>query len=866
MKRKLYKPPRLAKFILKQLIQFQEYSIVGDMEEVFESIQLNKNIFFAYIWYWFHTIILIHKNNISQLYWGVTMIKNYIKVAVRNIWRNKLTSFINLSGLATGIACCILISIFIINEKTYDEFHSNNDKIFCLFGEADLGFARIGDNPLPEMAERVVNEFPEIEKAVRMKREELILKKDQNSYRLHGISADSTFFEIFTFPLIYGNIENALDEKYNIILSEKKAYDLFGNQNPVGQIVSLKLEEVFIDFIVSGVTNNIPNNSSIQFDFIVNIFSIHSDQINDNQQGFPLFIFLGSENYKNQLAEKFPDTIDKEMSERFNAEGMYKIFPLNGFHLDENNMSSFLTKKGSYTFIYILSGIALLILVIGCFNYTNLSIAGLSNRLKEAGMRKILGAQKRQIGKQFLFESLLISIFALGTGLILAFFTLPFFSSLVGSPLSFALLFNKFSIMSLLFITICIAILVGFYPSLIISKITSLDLVKGKFKLTGKNIISRVLIILQFSISVFLIIGTIFLYKQNHFMLEKDLGFTKEAIIKIDLENISNQISTNRSFFNRYKEVILKQNTIIGVSGARYSLTSGWFTWVTNLKEKPGNFYICENQVDYDYLNLLGVQVLEGRNFSQDFPSDLDNGIIVNQKLVDELEIINPIGKNIGSYFIDALFDTKTIIGVVNDFHYESLTTKIQPMVIKLNDSESYNNLYVKFQGSIKETLEVLEKEYKKLVPYNPFNYSFLDEQIAFQYAKEERWSSIITFASIFAILIACSGLFGLTILIVTKRMKEIGIRKVLGAPVINIVSLINKEFLLLITIANIIAWPLVYYCTDLFLQKYPFRISIDLWNFVIGSSFTLIIAVLTISTLALRAAIRNPVDVIKYE
>ena len=870
MKYKKSRPRRIA-YRLLTWMHFADLDegFEGDIEEDFEERVNSRGRKSAFLWLWIHAIAAVPKFIMQLTRWRFYMFKNYLKIAIRNMKRNKGYSFINIAGLSIGIACCILVFFFVQDEKTYDRFHENIDRIYYIMGDVDLGRIKIGVSPEPSLGEKMRDEFPEVENAVRLKKEEFLIKNKGDAVKMSGISADSSFLDIFSFPLAVGDAEGVLDGLSSIVLTEKASQILFGRKNPVGETVSLNINDEYVDFIVSGVTRSIPNNTSLRFDFLINIRSVRAGELENSQTSVPTFLLLSDgENY-GQLIEKFPQTIDKDLSERFKGKGAYHLHALAGDHLVESEKSSsiVLSDKGNIAYIYILSGIALMILSTACFNYTNLSIGSFSNRMKEVGIRKVLGAQRRQIARQFLFESVVLSVFSLGLAFILSAVLMSSFNFLVGKKLTINVFDNALPAVFFFVLTICVSCVAGAYSSVIAVRSSSIELFRGQLKLSGKNIFSRALIVFQFAASIFLIIGTLFMGKQINFMLSQDLGYDSEKVVRIPLENISKDKKKNQSFFASYKNIIAGYSSIKNVCGAKYSLSSSWMLWVEKTKEGERRFMFNQNYIDHDYIGALGIQMLQGRNFSREFPSDLTDSVIVNEEFVKEIEITEPIGKNIGEFFKEpSICGNSRIIGVVKDFNYQSLSKKIRPIALMLNKDESYNYAYVKFSGSIQETIKILEKEFRELAPQIPFEFSFLDEQVALQYQKEEKWSRIISWSSLFAVAIACSGLFGLTLLIVKKRTKEIGIRKVLGAPVSAIVRLINKEFIWLVVFANFIAWPAVYYCAHKFLQNYAYRIPIDIWTFVTAGFLALVIAVLTISVYAARAGIRNPVDVIKYE
>jgi len=801
--------------------------------------------------------------------WRFYMFKNYLKIAFRNLKMEKGYSIINIASISIGLACCILLYFFVEDEKTYDQFHKNIDRIYYIQGNVDFERFQIGVSPEPAMSVRMTDEFPEVENAVRVKKEELLIKTDGDAVKMIGFSTDPSFLNIFSFPLATGEIKSALHDISSIVLTEKTSRILFGSKNPVSETVSLNINDTYVDFIVTGVTKPIPNNSSLKFDFLINIRGLRADELKNSQSSVPTFLLLSDKNNYNQLIGKFPQSIDKDLSEKYKGKGAYNLYPLKGYHLSEDNNSIILSGQGDITYIYILSGIALIILLTACFNYTNLSIGRFSSRMKEVGMRKVMGAQMRQISRQFMFESVFLSVVSLIPAVILSLILLPSFNLLVGKELTINVIEYWQFILFLFILIIFVSIIAGLYPSIVAARSTSLDLFKGRIKLSGKNIFSKALIIFQFGASIFLIIGTMFLGKQINFMLSCDLGYDSEKVVRISLENISKDNQKNQSFFFNFKAKLGRYSSIKNVCGAKYSLTSSWMLWAGETKENESRFMFNQNYVDHDYIETLGIQMLQGRNFSQEFPTDFANSVIVNEEFVREMKLAEPVGINFNELFKEPQYlvcGSSKIIGVVKDFNNESLSKKILPIALILNNNESFDYLYVKFAGSIQENIQILKKEFRELAPQFPFDLTFLDEQVALQYQKEEKWSRIISWSSFFAVGIACSGLFGLTLLIIKKRTKEIGIRKVLGASVPAIMRLINKEFLWMIIFANIIAWPAVYYSTNMFLQDYAYRISIDIWTFITAGILSFAIAVLTTSIHGIKASIQNPVNTIKYE
>ncbi|UCE20837.1 MAG: ABC transporter permease, partial [Candidatus Aminicenantes bacterium] len=666
------RPSRIALWLLTRMhFSDLDEGFEGDIEEDFEERVNTLGRKKAVFWLWIHALAAIPKFITQTTRWRFYMFKNYLKIAIRNMRRNKGYSFINIAGLSIGIACCMLVFFFVQDEKMYDRFHENIDRIYYMEGYVDLERFAIGVSPEPSLAGRMRDEFPEVENAVRMKKEELLIKNEGDAVKMNGFSADPSFLDIFTFPLALGSGEGALDGLSSIILTDKASRIIFGEKNPVGETVSLNIRDEYVDFIVSGVTQPIPDNTSLRFDFLVNIRSVRSEEIENNRSSLPTFLLLSDKESYGPLIAKFPQTIDKDLSVRYKGKGAYRLYPLAGYHLDSKNSSIVLPEKGNIAYMYILSGVALLILLTACINTTNLSIGRFLNRMKEVGMRKVLGAQRRQVARQFLFESVVLSVFSLGLAFIVSALLMPSFNFLIGKELTLNIFGNPLPGIFLFLLTICVGCVAGAYPSLIASRSQSIELFRERFKLSGKNIFSRVLIVFQFAASIFLIIGTLFMDKQINFMLSRDLGYESEKVVRIPLENISKDIKKNQSFFASYKNEITGYGSIKNVCGAKYSLSSSWMTWFAETKEDERRFIFDQNYIDHDYIGVLGIQMLQGRNFSREFPSDLMDSAIVNEKFVEEMGITEPTGKNLGEFLKEASkFAYSRIIGVVKDFNY----------------------------------------------------------------------------------------------------------------------------------------------------------------------------------------------------
>jgi putative ABC transport system permease protein len=648
------------------------------------------------------------------------------------------------------------------------------------------------------------------------------------------------------------------------------AQKYFSGTDPVGESIAIRIHDEYHDFQVTGIAEKIPSNSSIRFDFVINLENVYGDTLNrwDTGRHLPTFLRLVSKESAGELRKKFPDTIDKKYNEGFEEKSGYHLQALTDYHLKGERMSAALEGKSKAAYSFILSGIALLILFIACFNYMNLSIGNASARIKEISVRKVMGAVRKQLIKQFWFESIILTFISLALGILLAELFLPTFNFFAQKSLRLDYFNSGQPWLILVALVVFVGLVSGSYPALVLSGFDPVSLFRGKIRFSGKNALSKLLIILQFSISVFLIFSTLIMYRQNKFLLSKDLGFESDQVVIISLEDISEKQQASKAFFSSYKNRLLQHENIHSVSGSDYGLTSFWASTAPELKE-GGRYIIDLNYVDYDYIRVLGINLVEGRNFSPDFTTDLKEAVLVNEAYLKRFGLESAIGKNLSDVFKpgNRTIDNQKIIGVVKDFHIKSLHNPIRPAFMKLSETQSFGYIYVKIDGrNLQNSLNILKEEFHGLIPDIPFKYTFLKDEVSLQYAAEKRWNKMVNYASLFAILIACSGLFGLTLLVVVRRTKEIGIRKVLGASVFQVTRLINREFIWLVLASNLLAWPLAYLTMKTLLRNYAYRIDISIGDFLFSGILAFIIAVITVTFHAIKASRANPVNALRYE
>ncbi|KAA1242715.1 ABC transporter permease [Aquimarina sp. RZ0] len=793
------------------------------------------------------------------------MIRNYIKIAFRNLWRKRGFSFLNIAGLAIGMTASFFIFLYVGFELSYDQFHTKGDNIHRVVADIKTPTGTM-EFSIPSWAvpPNLEKEFPEIESAVRILGLNMLVRKDDIKFNeTNAIAADSTFFKVFDFKLLQGDPNSVIKKPYSIVLSETSSKKYFGDQNPIGK--TLKITEEGFVATVTGVMEDIPKNSHINPEMVLSLTtytqSLHKER--DSQWGNydpAAYILVNPNTDIQQLQAKFPDFLERKNGEEMReAQMQVTLFlePLKEVYLYSSRGRN---GGGSIDNVYIFSIIAIFILLIACINFINLTTARSVERAKEVGIRKVVGAEKGQLAFQFIGESIIISLIAFVITIILTALLLPVFNDLAGKIVSEGILSTPMLILKLFMISLSIGVLAGVYPSFVLSSFSAIHVLKGNYATGTKGVLLRKgLVITQFTISIALIIGTIIIYNQMNFMRDQELGFNKDQILVLGANASPSQKLLQRSIEN-----------ISGVTST--SLTSsvpggGNATAYSQLQNKTGAMQIANMAayfVDENFMPQFDLKVIAGRGFSKDFASDSTQAMIINEEAVKMLGYSSP-KEAIGVKF-DQWGRTGKIIGVVKDFHYRSLHQNIAPLTIRIEASE-YDLITAKVSSqNIKQTIAAIEDSWKRIVPDQPFEYYFLDEAFNEQYESEENFGNLFLNFAILAILISCLGLLGLSAYSTLQRRREIGIRKVVGASVSGIINLLSIDFLKLVLIAFLIASPLAWYMMHTWLQDFAYRINIQWWMFVVAGISALCIAMLTISFHAIKASLINPVKSLRTE
>ncbi|WP_299113144.1 FtsX-like permease family protein [uncultured Winogradskyella sp.] len=810
------------------------------------------------------------------------MIKNYFKIAWRNLIKNKGFTAINIIGLSLGIGCFIIISMFVIDEISYDRYHENTDRIYrinsdIIFGGTELSMA-VSSDPIGEVLK---NDYPEVDNFVRLyasQRSKLI--KNGNDYINQSAvtHADSTLFKVFTLPAILGDTETALKNPNTVVITERAANRYFGSpQLAIGQFLETDDDGRTL-YEVTAVIENMPQNSHFNFDFFFSMANVDYDFGNYLSHNFHTYVLLTEGTDYKAFNKNFKEVINKyvlpqasklmEISsmDDFEASGNrleYSLMPLTDIHLHSSRNIE-LSANGNIQYIYIFSAAALFILLIACINFINLTTARSSGRAKEVGIRKVLGSEKKALIGQFLTESTLIAILALFMGLLIVWLSLGWFNNVSGKEMLMSSLLSPKFLIFIFALPFIVGGLAGTYPAFFLSSFQPIKVLKGKLSLGNKkNILRNFLVVFQFATSIILIVGTIVIYKQLNHIQNSNLGFNKDHVLVVNNFGLSEE--TRQSLKNEIEQLTeVKSASFAGylpVGGSSRSDTT--FSTETVMTESNG-FNMQYWNVDYDYLETIGMEIKLGRNFSRDFGSD-STGIILNETAVKLAGFKNPIGKKLYTSDDNGNPQAHVIIGIVKNFNFASLRENVGGLCFQL-ENNSWETAYRFNTTDISGLLSTIENKYKAVAPGMPFNYQFLDEAFDNMYRQERRVGTVAMAFAILAIIIACLGLFGLATYIAEQRTKEIGIRKVLGASVANIIKMLSKDFVRLVIIAFIIATPIAWWFMNKWLQEFAFRIDLT-WGIFAATGFVaLVVALITLSFQAIKAAIANPVKSLKTE
>ncbi len=800
------------------------------------------------------------------------MLKNYFKIAFRNLLNQKVYSLINIAGLAIGITCFILIYLFVTDELSYDKFNTKYDRIYRIIEKVNTEGQgeESTSSPIP-VARALMNDYPQyIESIVRFfnyQQPTITLKVgDRKFNETRAFFADSTLFEIFDYKLAEGNPDNALAAPNSIVISKEMAEKYFGSVDPVGKI--MKLQGV-VDIKVTGVFAELPTQSHIHFDCLISFGTVHS--LNGPNYGRSFvwnpawtYILLKKGVKPEQLENEFPNFVNKYYPGLIKNQVENYLQPLGDIHL-KSNLDYEIEPNSDMSVVYIFSIVGFLILIIACINFMNLATARSSKRAREVGMRKVLGAARGQLIKQFLGESILITFIAVLISVALINLLLPVFNGLSEKSLSFHVITRPDLLAVLAGVGLFVGLAAGIYPAFFLSSAQPVTTIKTNVQPRGgAALLRKVLVVLQFGISLALIIGTIIVVEQLDFLRNSDTGFDNEHVLIVPLKP---QMLRN---FESIRNQFLLNSNVVNVTTMDDILGEGHNTHEINYEGmQPGKWvYLPGLQVDDRFVSTFGLKIIEGRDYSKEFPGDDSLSILINESMVKKMGWTpqRAIGKRFNTYG-----GHERVIGVIKDFNFVTLKQPIGPFFISLIRPQLAfffrKNMAVKIRpGNIKNTINDLETKWSGLVPSIPFEFSFLNDRLNNLYKAQDRLGSLVGYFSILAIFIACLGMFALASYSVERKFKEIGIRKVLGATSAEIVGLLMKEFLVLVLLANIITWPVSYFIMNNWLKDFAFRIDFPFWALALSGLITIIVSILTVGLQAYKAAMLNPVKSLRYE
>ncbi len=804
------------------------------------------------------------------------MFLNYIKIAFRNFKQHKMFSFINVFGLALGIAACMMINFWVQRELSYDRFNKNADRIFRI--ERDIKFEdrdEIWPITSGTYGPAIAAEYPEIESFVRFWRMQLSIN-DQNNifHRQHLIMTDNSVFDIFDYELEEGDPKTALTKPMTVVLTRKTAQKYLGKKSFIGKTLSFEFNGEYTDFQITGILKDVPKNSHIQFDMLISTASAPEERFSRWEGNFLYtYVLLKDEQYKSSLEQKFEVFLGKYVFpfyKKYYKPGTnlsdvvkLKLNPLTNIHLNPR-INWEIGPQGSMASVYIFSSIAVLILFIACMNFMNLSTARANKRAKEVGLRKTIGAYQSQLRLQFIEESLLLAVAGLLLAVFLTVSFIPLFNSMFDDALSWEMLFESHNLLVILGITILTGIVSGLYPAFYMSGFEPAKVLKGGAQSgTGKSSFRKYMAIIQFVISITLIFGTLTVLRQMNYIKTISLGFDKENIIVIPVRN-----SSVRQGFEAFRSELTGSSKIKLISGSSKVPGNARFgDHLFKRSETSEKFDLIYLTADFDFIDTYRMDIIAGRNFSRNFGTDTTGTLILNEAAVNKIGLTpeEAVGKDLYS----TAFETNgKIVGVVKNFNFKSLRREIEPIVVYLfpNPGRTANISVRIMPGDPRETIDVIKQKWAKLFPGEQFEFYFLDSRLDELYKNEEKMQNIFIVFSGLSIFVACLGLFGLAAYGAGERTKEIGVRKVLGASSANVVMLLSKDFTKWVIVSNIAALPLGWFLMDRWLQNFAYRIDMAWPVFVLPGLIAFIIALSAVSFQAVKAARANPVNSLKYE
>jgi len=869
MEKRKVSPPFILSFLLRLLLKDEEYlEFSGDINEIFREMISRGPKWKAKAWYACRVLESSPGLIVDNIRWRSTMIKNYLKIALRNFRRHLGYSFINIVGFAIGMACCLLILVYVRHELSYDRYHKDAERIFRISLDirtptANRVFALVS----PTVAPALKADFPQVEFAARLLPAENRLVKRGEAFFYENLFtyADQELFDVLTIRFLRGNPRTALTRPQTLVISERMALKYFGGENPLGKTLNINTR----DYEITGVVEDPPGTTHLKFDLIASLETLATwnEMSNWHSTMFYTYLKLRPNVNVEEFSRRAGRMADKYVGETlagWKETYQYFLQPIAGIHL-YSHIRYEVEPPGNPSAVYILSFVSLFILLIACLNFMNLSTARSVERAKEVGLRKVVGAQRSQLIAQFLGESLLVAFMALIMAMVMVRIALPLLNTFAGTSLKFAGLLSQGVLISLIFGGILIGLAAGVYPAFVLSAFRPAATIKGSHASGSRRFAMRtVLVVIQFVISIVLIIGTLLMSQQFTFMKNQPLGFDKEQKLILPLRG-GISIANN---FETVKEMFAKHPGILAATVSSSIPGRGVSNFAIKLvgEDDDRNQSMFHLYFDEDFLPAYGIKIIAGRGFQKSMKTDIAGAFLINEAALKAFGWAKPeeaLGKRLLTGYGGRV---NPIIGVTRNFHYRGLQTEVEPLVMEyMPDSFRYVTLSVDIT-KLKDIMPFVESRWKALFPANPFESFFLDTDFDLQYRSDEQLGRIFGIFTLLGLLIACLGLLGLASFTTESRTKEIGVRKVLGASVPGIVLMLSKEFSKWVLLANGLAWPVAYYLLAKWLKNFAYHIKIDIVTFLLSGAFVLAIALITVSFQTYRAARANPVDSLRYE
>lgn len=815
------------------------------------------------------------------------MFKNYLKIAFRSLWKHKAHTFINVAGLSLGIACCILIALFVKDEITFDRFHAKADRIYRAFVKENWGENQEFFNtvtPFP-LGPALKNNFPEVEATVRISVMSPQLRVGEQLFSEQVTIAGTDFFSVFDFEVIHGDVTNALSDMGNVVLTTAIAKRFFGEADPINKTITLTLNDRPEVFVVKAVTENVPTNSSIRFNVLIS--DLNYTRLYDERMLTSAWFNITPETYvllrndasATALTEKFPSVFKTILGEEDFTKSNYTVGlqPLTSIHLD-TSFPEGLAPVSNPRYAYILSTVALLLLIVACINFVTLSIGRSIKRSREVGIRKVVGAVRAQLIFQFVGEAVLITAIALVLGVVLAYVCLPTFNTFAAKTLTLGV--NSFTVGMGIVLLLIIGLIAGSYPAFVLSGFRPVTILKGNTKVGSKHVLRKILVGVQLFLSIVLVSGTLIMRDQLLFMQNKNLGFDKEHVLVVPVRaagaRLMDRIQDGFAKVEQFKGELTKLPDVAGVCGASHDFGRGDWTQAGYTDDNGVYRNFSMTVVEPDFLQMMNIKLLTGHTFDVNNGADLRRGVLVNEAFVRELGWEDAVGKRIpGKNFAD-----HEVIGVTEDFHFASLHTKVAPLAIVVNpevilsgieniniNSSPVPKLFVKLRaGNMMNAVEQVKGVWDKLTGGEEFNFTFVDEALQAQYRSDQNLSKIISIATVLAMIIGSLGLYGLASLAMQGKIKEISIRKVFGATESSLLLLLSREYLVLVMVAFGVSVPVTWYFMSNWLAGFEYRVNIGVDVFILSVSLSLIVALIAIGWQTIKTTWAQPAETLKYE